>query len=408
MTTSSNQPSDQLNWRLLGPILAIVAIDALAMAVVLPLLPFYSIHLGASPFMVGALFAAFSLCQFLAGPVLGRLSDKYGRKRVLMGSQIGMLVSLVLLALAQNLTMIFIARMLSGLSAGNLSVASAYAVDRSTPATRKQAIGIVSMGVGIGLIIGPTLSILASHLSHTAPIWIAAGASLLSIIANQALLRHELPPAKPATAPGARQESLWTTPTLAAFGLLGVFYLIFGLFVSGLALFLGARYQWQGHAFGPAEVGAVFALTGVVNIITQLVIIKRVGKLVSDASLIALCFLAMVGVYLTLGLTNGLALLLVALMTSGLVSSLLRPTLAAGLSATAPAHRQGEIMGLNQSLMAICNIIAPLLGGVLLDHQLYIGWALTAGLIAGLGALAALASRSLAQRRLQVAAAGVQ
>ncbi|GAB3253990.1 tetracycline resistance MFS efflux pump [Chitinimonas naiadis] len=369
--------------------LAIVAIDALAMAVVLPLLPFYSIHLGASPFMVGALFAAFSLCQFLAGPVLGRMSDRYGRKRVLLGSQIGMFISLVLLALAQNLTMVFVARMLSGLSAGNLSVASAYAVDRSTPATRKQAIGIVSMGVGIGLIIGPTLSTFASHLSHTAPIWIAAGAAVLSIIANLVLLTHELPPAKPAMAQGAKQESLWTGPALAAFGLLAMFYLVFSLFVTGLALFLGARFTWDGHAFGPAEVGVLFALTGAVSVFTQLVVVKAASRLMGDGTLIVACFLALLVAYAGLGLSSGYVLLGTVLVLSALATSLLRPTLAAALSATAPSHRQGEVMGLNQSLMAVSNIIAPLLGGLLIDHHLYGGWAYTAAAGAGVAALAA-------------------
>ncbi|MBR0755303.1 MFS transporter [Bradyrhizobium jicamae] len=132
---SISAPNDRLDWRLLAPVFAIVAIDSMGMGVILPLLPFYAERFGATPLFIGMLFATFSLCQFGAG------SDRLGRKPILMASQFGTCVSFINLALANSLPLIFLARILDGLTSGNLSVASALAVDHSSPvrANRRSA-----------------------------------------------------------------------------------------------------------------------------------------------------------------------------------------------------------------------------------------------------------------------------
>lgn len=222
---------NHLNWRLMAPIFMIVAIDSMGMGVILPLLPFYAERFGASPIAIGLLFAVFSLCQFLSAPILGSWSDRTGRKPILMVSQLGTCVSLILLALSDNLPMLFFARILDGLTSGNLSVASAYAIDRCTtnagasdsegnrnsPSMRKQAIGTVSAGVGVGLIVGPALSAFSGQISAQAPVWIAAALSAISVFATMILLpaeSREKGPSKSAKG-HASKASLISSPVLA-------------------------------------------------------------------------------------------------------------------------------------------------------------------------------------------------
>src|ERR1700751_5615640 len=169
------------------PTFVVVAVDAPVLGIILPLLPFYSQRLGATPFLVGALVSAYAVCQLIAGPVVGILSDRYGRRNVLLVSQVGTLAGFVLLALANNLTLVFLARIVDGLTSGNISVAHAYAAEHSTPETRKQALGATSGAIGTGLVVGPALSGFLVPYGSTAPVWAAAALSLISILATIAL-----------------------------------------------------------------------------------------------------------------------------------------------------------------------------------------------------------------------------
>ena len=121
------------------PTAIVVMVDATALGIIVPLLPFYSQRLGATPFLIGALMSAYAVCQLIAGPAVGTLSDRYGRRNVLIMSQLGTFAGLVLLALANSLTLVFLARIIDGLTSGNISVAHAYAAEHSAPSARKQA-----------------------------------------------------------------------------------------------------------------------------------------------------------------------------------------------------------------------------------------------------------------------------
>jgi MFS family permease len=182
---------------MLVPTFVVVAVDATGMGIILPLLPFYSERLGATPFLLGALVSAYAACQLIAGPVVGMLSDRYGRRKVLVVSQIGTCVGFVLLALAGNLTLVFLARILDGLTSGNISVAHAYAAEHSAPSTRKQALGMTSGAIGTGLLVGPALSSVLVHYGETAPVWAASALSLISIVATIVLLPADPPASEP-------------------------------------------------------------------------------------------------------------------------------------------------------------------------------------------------------------------
>ena len=151
-----------------------IFVNLVGFGIIIPLLPFYAVTFGASPLVIGLLFAVFSLCQLVAAPVLGDLSDRYGRRPVLMFSLAGTVVSFVMLALAHSVWMLFAARIVDGLSGGNISTARAYVADITEPKDRARAYGLIGAAFGLGFILGPALSGVLSAVSYTAPIWAAA------------------------------------------------------------------------------------------------------------------------------------------------------------------------------------------------------------------------------------------
>ncbi len=374
----------------MGPIFAIVAIDTTGLGVIFPLLPFYSEHFGATPQLVGLLLASYSLCQFIASPWIGRLSDHIGRKPVLIASQIGTLAGFILLASAHSLVLVFLARIIDGLTAGNLSGASACAVDGSTPATRKQAVGIVSAAIGTGLMVGPALAGLFAQFSIAAPVWVAADFSAGSIVATTLLLPNR--PSLAAAVIKVRQpaRAMLTNATVPVLGLLLLFYMAFSMFMSQLALVLAARFQWHGKPLDAHDVGLVFTALGATNIFVQLVLMKRVAPLLSDRMLAMFGFGVLALGYSMIGSTHSTAVLGLAVVVSSFGASFIRPTLVSALSTRSPSGQQGAMQGLNTSLMAATGITGPLLAGLLIDRQLYAGWTVTIAGLAAVGALAAL------------------
>src|SRR6202795_4268259 len=157
-----------------------IFVNLVGFGIIIPLLPFYAETFGASPLVIGLLFASFSACQLVASPVLGDWSDRYGRRPVLVFSLAGTVVSFVMLALAHSVAMLFLARIVDGLSGGNIATARAYVADVTEPKDRARAYGMIGAAFGLGFIIGPALSGVLARVSYTAPIWAAAGITLVA------------------------------------------------------------------------------------------------------------------------------------------------------------------------------------------------------------------------------------
>src|SRR5947209_4478433 len=159
-----------------------IFVNLVGFGIIIPLLPFYAETFGASAFTVGLLFATFSLAQLIASPALGDLSDRYGRRPVLVFSLAGTVVSFVMLAMAHSITMLFLARIVDGLSGGNISTARAYVADITEPKDRARAYGLIGAALGLGFILGPALSGILVKVSYTAPIWAAAALTLVATV----------------------------------------------------------------------------------------------------------------------------------------------------------------------------------------------------------------------------------
>src|SRR5437763_4980766 len=159
----------------------------------LPLLPFYAEHLGASATVVGLLISSYAFCQLIAGPILGNLSDHMGRKPLLIVSQIGTLIGFLILAYANQLWLVFLSRVIDGLTAGNLSLAQAYISDVTTPEDRAKSFGVIGIAFGMGFLIGAGISGFLSQFSYQLPIFAAAALSATSLLSTYFLLPTNKP-----------------------------------------------------------------------------------------------------------------------------------------------------------------------------------------------------------------------
>src|SRR6058998_1063639 len=182
----------------LFPIFLIVLVDVLGLTIIIPVLPFYAESFGATPAVVGLIVATYAFCQLIAGPPLGRLSDRVGRRPVLLVSQMGTFAGFLILAFSRALWMVFLARIIDGLTAGNLTVAQAYISDVTEPENRAKSFGIIGIAFGLGFLVGPAASGYLAQFSHTYPILAAAGLSFTSIMATYFLLPAVSPHIRPA------------------------------------------------------------------------------------------------------------------------------------------------------------------------------------------------------------------
>jgi MFS family permease len=376
-----------------SPLLAIfliVAVDVLGLTIMIPLLPFYAEKLGATPFQVGWLIAAYAACQLISGPLLGRLSDSTGRKPLLLVSQAGTLIGFIITAFAPNLIILFLARMIDGATAGNLSLAQAYISDITKPEDRAKSFGVIGIAFGIGFLIGPAISGILAKSDYRYPVYMAAGLSALSIIATSVLL----PKAEPAKNDAGRRLSLiawgeyvkyFRDPQLST-RLWQFLCFIFGfsMFTSGFPLFAERRLTWHGTPFGPEQTGFVYAWAGFLGILTQGPALGRLVKKFGEKALNRVGFGAYAVGYTLLGLSYSIPMLALAATVTAF-GGLVRPTLTSLITKAAPRSEQGSVLGLQQSLTSVAQIVAPPFAGILIQHGALTSWGIAASLITVVG-----------------------
>jgi MFS family permease len=363
------------------PIFLIVLADILGLTIILPLLPFYAEKLGASPTAVGLLVSAFAFCQLLSGPFLGRWSDRIGRKPLLLLSQAGTLVSRLLLAWAGTLWLVYLARIIDGITAGNLVLAQAYIADVTEPQHRTKAFGLIGISFGIGFLLGPAISGALAGFGLAVPILASAGLSALSIVATAVLLPGHRP--VESRAEGRRLSLLGWGEYGQFFRRPGLgrllfqyfcFVMAFAGFVGGLALFLERRLTWNGRPYHAREVSFVFAYAGLLGIAVQSVLGRLVRRL-GESTLVAAGFVAIALGYGLLAGTYVLPLLLVSGALASFGNGVLRPSLTTLISHAVARNEQGVVLGLNTSLQSVAQIVAPAIAGLLIDRQLLASWA---------------------------------
>ena len=360
----------------------------------IPLLPFYAEKMGASPTQVGLLIGVYAACQLVSGPLLGRMSDLTGRKPLLIVSQIGTLIGFLILAFAPSLWVVFLARVIDGATAGNLSLAQAYISDVTRPEERAKSFGVIGIAFGMGFLIGPAISGYLAKFDYRDPIFAAAGLSATSILATWLLLPAVKKGMRPAEGPGGRRLSLlqwgeygryFQQPELSArLWQFLCFAFAFAMFTAGFPLFAERRLTWHGVRFGPEQVGFAWAYAGFLGIFLQGPALGKLVKRFGESTLNRVGFAAYAVGYTTLAFCFSIPVLIAA-TTALALGSLVRPTLTSMITQAAPREEQGVVLGLTQSLTSIGQITGPPLAGFLIQHGFLSGWGCTAAAVALLG-----------------------
>ena len=404
------------------PIFLVVLVDVLGFTIVYPLLPFYAEKFGASPLVATTLVSVYALCSLLSTPVIGRLSDQFGRRRLLLISQAGTCAGFLVLGFSEALWMVFLGRILDGLTAGNLSTAQAYISDHTRPENRAKAFGMIGIAFGVGFFFGPALASWLSSYGLHAPFLVAAGLSLGSMVCSYTLLEPGVPAAtrEPEAAPAPASDAAARPPVVEAPGgkRPGVFDLetyleyfrrpglrslylqfflftfAFSAFMSGFALFAERRFTTSdGLPWTVREVGYLFAYSGFLGIVLQGGLIGRLVKRFGERRLALAGFVSIVVAYVVLGFTAVLPLLLAVATASAFGNGVLRPVLTSEITQMVSRREQGVAIGISGSLSSLAMTLAPPVGGTMLDQHWLVAWTLVPATAAAIGLAAALVSR---------------
>lgn len=346
--------------------IAVIAIvNALGYGIIIPILYSYSQRFGMSDFDNGLLFATFSVCQFLATPVIGRLSDKYGRKPLLIVSIAGTALSFVMMALAQNSAWLFAARALDGITAGNISVALAVMSDMTKSKERAKGFGIIGASFSFGFVFGPAISAAMVGFHLAAPFWLAAAVTFVAFLLTVFLLKETNTHTKELA-----HGPLFNFPKLAHALVdenIGTTMIVSLLFSFAISMFIYAYQPFSVHIlnFTAQQISLNFMLFGLVSLITQAILIPRIVAVAGDrkalSGSLALSVVTFAGFFFARSVWPFLFVSVFHAMGNGFVNPLVQTL----LSKETDAASQGSIMGINASIVSVGMIVGPIAGGLL-------------------------------------------
>ena len=336
------------------PILAITAVDVLGFTILIPLLPFYAEKYGATPFIIGAIYATVALFSLVSSPFWGRISDKIGRKGVLLVSQIAAFIAFVLLGIGGSLAIIFIARAIEGIGGGTIGVTQAYVADVTEPKDRAKAFGLVGATFGFGFLIGPALAGYLVRFGYPVPLFTAAGLALVTIFLTIFLLPESKQPVAAAPSIGQIVASLRMADLGTLLRSQFCFSLAFAMWVSVFALFAERALNYNA-----SQTSTIFVVSAVVGIVVQAGLIGRLVERFGEGRLAMTGFASLALGYGSVFFVHTLAALLVIVFFWSLGGALLRPTMSSLISQNAPAAQRGTILGVNDSLGNVAFVISP-------------------------------------------------
>jgi multidrug resistance protein len=349
-----------------------VFLDLVGFGIVLPLLPFYAQNFGATALIVGLLSTSFSLMQFLFAPLWGRISDRIGRRPIILLGLLGSSLSYLIFGLARSLLILFISRICAGIAGANISTAQAYIADSTPPEKRAKGMGLIGAAYGLGFIFGPAIGGILSHYALNLPPLVASALAFCNFIGALFLLPESLQPEN-RTSQSHRGLNLGKIKRALQHPKLGIFLSLF--FISTFAfanleatfaLMTQKRFGFDAH-----ENGYLFAYIGVLITIMQGALIGRLVKWVGERKLISTGLFCMIfGLGLLPYAPHVLGLLLVlAVLTFG--QGVTNPSISSSISQVTGPEDQGGILGVAQSMGSLARILGPIWGGLVFDHLGY-------------------------------------
>lgn len=366
---------------------AVIFTDMLAFSIVIPSLPFVVTQFGGTGLTLGLLFTGYSLAQFVAAPILGRLSDRIGRRPLLLFALLGTTLSLVVCALADNIWLLIGARVLGGLFGGSISVAMATLSDLSEPDKRTRVMGMGGASIGLAFTVGPGIGALAAPLGFSAICLIGAAIAAVNFVAAIWMLPHAT--RRPVViAPDQKlSPGFWR--------LLVVTALTMVVFV-GMETTLGLLVQDR-FAITASGLGWLLTLAGIASIIAQAGLVWRLSERFGDWTVAAGAAGLIAVALATLPLTP-FAIFLAGVCIVGAAQGALTNITASMASRLAPAGATGKYVGLNQAFSALGRVIGPVLAGALYDWGPQAGYLILA-VLSIVAAAVALLNRGLAERK---------
>lgn len=356
----------------LAAIFLVVFIDLLGFGLILPLLPYYAESFGASDTVIGLLVASYAAAQLVGAPLLGRLSDRFGRKPILVLSLMGTLASFLLLGFARTLWVLFIARIFDGLTGGNISVAQAYITDVTDEKNRAKGLGMIGAAFGLGFILGPATGGLLSQYGYAVPAFAAAGLVSINLLMVNLWLPESLSTERRAALSNVPKVRFNLAALLAALqrpfsGSLLITRFFFGL---AFAIFqtIFSLYALRRFDLGAQQTGFVLTYVGLLSVIVQGGLVGRLSQRFPDDVLIFASVALMAVSLLGWAFAPSVPVLLVILAPVALAGGVLNTILSSALTKAVQPHEIGGILGLSSSIESLTRVIAPTLGGLLLDQ----------------------------------------
>ncbi|MBI3006118.1 MAG: MFS transporter [Ignavibacteriales bacterium] len=347
-----------------------VLVDVIGFGMVIPILPFYVTEFGASPFVITALFASFSLCSFFSAPLLGALSDRIGRRPVLIVSLFTTAIGWFVFASATSIPLLFLGRVIDGLAAGNFTIAQGYLVDISEDDKERTAnLGIIGATFGVGFMLGPLLGGVLSKVSHAFPFWIAGGMALANTVTAYYFLpeTHNKREARTPLnfnplAPLAR--ALLDSKLRPVYFSWMLFMLAFVTSQSIFALFVNDVF-----GFDSFVTGMLFTGVGVIVALNQTLLLKKFWlRFFRESTLQPIMFAA-----LTLGALlvtlKSLQLFYLSLVLFGTGQSILRVVITSEVAGSADPQKKGETLGILSSILSACMVAGPIASGALFEFH---------------------------------------
>ncbi len=374
-----NQPSENSNQTdtfFTKPLIIIfitVFIDLVGFGIVIPLLPFYGETFNASPFEVGFLFAVYSAMQFVFAPLLGSLSDRYGRRPVLFVSLIGSGVGYMFIGFASALWMVFAGRVISGITGGNISAAQAYIADVTSIKNRAKGMGLFGAMFGLGFIFGPAIGGILSRYGIHVPFLFAA----VLTFANAIALYFFLPESRPERDFETDVKSNRFAELLGAFGdkTLSTITLLYFLLITAFSIMTASFTLYTMFRFGynAEQNGYIFAFIGTLAIIFQGLLFSRLAEKFGESWMVVVGCLVLFGSLIAVPYigpaSGGLMALLISVTFFSLGNSLSSPALTSLASKFAARKEQGKVLGIMQSAASLARAVGPAIAAVLLNNQ---------------------------------------
>jgi DHA1 family tetracycline resistance protein-like MFS transporter len=360
------------------PIIVIsVIVDMLGYVMVMPLLPFYAQSFGASDFTIGIIMALNAVTSLMSGPVWGRLSDKYGRKPILLISQAGTLASFILLAISNSIGMLMPSRIVDGLFGGQIPVINATIIDVTTPENRSEKMAMMAVSMTVGSIAEPMIGGYLGEINLTYPAYAACVMSVIAMTATSVIYTETMPLARRQDLEeqmkakvGGMKHLVFTRKVVLRLAQIFAMMLIFGMIFSGLSLIPNQKYGATS-----SSIGNIITLMGVCTFIFGVVLMKRLKNRIGEQRMLLFAIILLIAAYLIMpNLPTFISFsLFIVIFSAG--NNFARPIIRSNLSRAVDPDKQGLISGYSTTVASIARIIAPLIST---------GWLQLGGLTIGL------------------------